>query len=118
MIIDSEALQDDAEGFRRMIAAYQFYIGGVSALDFPEKTEVLKELNEGLSNTQNDLRDTENLLAVIKTYEANGIALHKKEVAPQPVIDKIKFYFNEAGLIPADFEPPAVLADGGTVVVT
>ena len=117
MLIDSEALQDDAEGFRRMIAAYQFYIGGIGAVDFPEKAETLRELNEGLLNTQNDLRDTEALLAVMAAYEANEVALHKKEIAPRPVIDKLKFYLAEAGLIPADFEPPELLADGGSVTV-
>jgi len=118
MVIDTNDLESDKAGFERMIAAYNFFIGGISAVEYPEKAEDLAELNEGLSNTINDLADTNALLLVADRYEANGISLHKKEIAPKATIDRLKFYLAEAGLVPGDFEPESeITADGGVVQV-
>jgi len=118
MVIDTNDLESDKAGFERMITAYSFFIGGISAVNYPEKAEDLAELKAGLANTQDDLADTVALIDVIKTYEAHGVPLHNKEIASQAVIDRLKFYLGEAGLVPGDFEPePEITADSGVVQV-
>jgi len=118
MVIDTNDLESDKAGFERMINAYNFFIGGISAVDYLEKAEDLAELREGLANTINDLADTNAVLAIIATYEDHGVPLHNKELAPKATIDRLKFYLGEAGLVPGDFEPkPEITADGGSVEV-
>lgn len=118
MIIDTNDLESDKAGFERMVTAYNFFIGGISAIEYPEKADDLAELREGLANTINDLADTNALLAIIATYEDHGVPLHNKELAPKATIDRLKFYLAEAGLVPGDFEPkPEITADGGNVVI-